>query len=207
MATKMYHYTNDYAWHEMNHGKEGWLLFDAQTGNFVKGTSVRGLWPHKRFVILGKGNSLPMRVHDPANFGFLEPRPDNWINNKEFPYFWNIVMERVHAGGCSHRKKILILEAEVNPEKTFVVDRGHVENFLYENRKNRGTEEAAYRKYWKSRVLIDQYKGNYCLPEVVTWEPIGLDKLRVMASIDAGRFWEECNDDRHRGRLILAKTH
>ena len=92
-----------------------------------------------------------------AIFAFLEPVPENWKNNQHF----QDILE--HLKGDMGE---LLLEIDVNLENDniFVIDRGHVEGFLYDvNRKNipnkylHDSRKEADRAYLASKIPLKEY--------------------------------------------------
>jgi len=113
----------------------------------------------------------------------LEPLPDNWVNNEHFKLTWNYL---------EHDIGKLLLELDVNPEEdeVFVVDRGHVEGVLHDDKK--GIPEkylhtsiaTGERAYMETKIPLKEYleqekKLKYSLPEVVITEHFPLEKINI----------------------------
>ncbi|MDD5731881.1 MAG: hypothetical protein PHU42_03255 [Patescibacteria group bacterium] len=118
-----------------------------------------------------------------AVFALLEPLPDNWIDNEQFKLTWNYLNSSLGR---------LLLEIDINPkeDKAFVVDRGHLEGFLYENKEDipeqylHHSREEAERAYVESKIPIEEYLKKaevfkYSLPEVVILDNVPLEKIKI----------------------------
>jgi hypothetical protein len=116
-------------------------------------------------------------------FCFLDPTPLNWVDNLHFPEIWNIFLD----GGAE-----LLLEVDLDLESnhTFVIDRAHIEGFLYEEKENipkkylHCAREEAEKHYLESGVCIKNYLENeikldFCLPEVIITEHVPIEKIRL----------------------------
>lgn len=114
---------------------------------------------------------------DGAVFGLLEPEPETWVKNTEFPVAWNFLMGNVGR---------LLLTYEPNDElidKSFVIDWSHRERVLGGHKDDLGktTGELSYedrhlaeKAYWESKVPLAEYIdtpeaiSGLVLPEVIT---------------------------------------
>jgi len=165
-----YHYSNPRAYRSMQtKGIDGWTTFDFD--------DFAGLIPGRRFVRLGDGNSLPREAYDGVIEGLLEPEPKSWLENPEFPHFWEYLMHDV----C-RENEVMLLSFELRLEdKAYVVDRAHVERELYRESKGRRklVRGKAFRKYWNSRIPVFEYEGGYSAPQLAIWSGITFNRLRV----------------------------
>lgn len=148
-----------------------------------KGTYVSNYEP-------GLAPDLPLgQMYRPARdikafYALFEPQPSSWKENPCFRNVWNWL--NLNVGN-------LLLEIDVDPEKDtgiFVVDRGHMEGFLYEDKTHtpkhylHDTREAAEKAYLGSKMTLRDYLAkqnevNYSLPEVIITEMIPLERIKV----------------------------
>lgn len=118
-----------------------------------------------------------------AIFGLLEPLPDNWVKNEHFKKTW---------GHLKHDMGTLLLELDVDPEKdkVFVVDRGHMEGALCEDKKGipekylHFSRRDGERAYMESRVPLKEFlvkakELGYSMPEVVILENVPSEKISI----------------------------
>ena len=160
-----YHYTNSKAYSSIRDGKK-----NGQTA----------LIPRSRFISLTKGNGLPDEAHKGVIGGLLEPEPKSWLQNPEFPFLWNVLMDDI----C-RENDITLLSFEINPkDEAYIAERAHVERELYREAKGRGkptrqSMDGALRKYWESRVPVFDYDGSYLLPQLAIFTPIEFQRLKV----------------------------
>ncbi len=80
--------------------------------------------------------------------------------------------------------KIELLESD----KAFVVDRAHVERFLYGKMSDKN---LAFRTYFDSRVPALAYGGGYSAPQIVIWSPISCDRLKIEWQKSSDEVWEK----------------
>lgn len=160
---KLYHYTHPSKCVEVLHGESQELSLNSLVGR-LKCNEIYGA------------------------FTLLEPQPDNWINNSDFPDFWSRLK--------SHMGQIL-LEININPEsdKVIVLDRGHLVKFnsslpggsISSNVPQQyahETREKAEEAYVGSRVLLMKYLQEsetfqYALPEAVITKPVPSKRIVV----------------------------
>lgn len=123
-----------------------------------------------------------------GSFALLEPQPDNWVNNKYFPDFWDRLK--------SHMGQIL-LEIGINPSEdgVIIVDRGHMVKFNSSlpggsvtsnvpQQFDHDTLEKAMEAYVQSGIPILNYleksgDSPYVLPEAVITRPISSKRIYV----------------------------
>lgn len=182
----MYHYTNPESYSSMKTGRT---------------YGKKGLLPIRRFITLDRWKEgLPEKAYDANIQGLLEPEPESWTNNPEFPEVFRFL-----AHDFCMRDELMLLSFELLPtDDAYVVDRAHFERFLYREVYQKAgkplpddyTEEKALRLYWESRVPVAEYKGGYSLPQFSVWTPIDFDRLKVEWVKDTHEFW----------RMVLAKT-
>lgn len=119
---------------------------------------VRGSYKSKNKPGLGSSHRMGHKYMEAwetsAVFALLEPSPANWMQN---PYFKDI-FNYLDLGP-------LLLEIETDPKKdnAFVVDRGHVEGFLYEDKTGipkkylHPSLSTAERAYMQSKIPLRDY--------------------------------------------------
>lgn len=150
-----------------------------------------GLLPIRRFIALGEGHNLPEKAHNGTIQGLLEPEPDSWIKNPEFPYLWHYLMHDI----CREEETMLLSFEIRKSDKAFVVDRAHIERALYlehntQIKPTRKQMNEAYRKYWESRVPVYDYNGGYCCPQLTIWSPVCLGRLHIEWTKDTNTLWK-----------------
>lgn len=184
-----YHYTNSKAYSSIQtKGKDGYATFGFD--------DFAGLIPSKRFIRFGDGNGLPDGAHDGVIEGLLEPEPRSWLENPEFPHFWNYLMHDI----CRDNE-VILLSFELNrDDKAYVVERAHVERELYRESKGQGkstreTANEAFKKYWESRVPVFDYDGNYSTPQLAIWSGIPFDRLKVEWVKPTDNVWKRVLDN------------
>jgi hypothetical protein len=183
-----YHYSNPEAYQSMQtKGIDGWI------SNF---DNFKGLIPHRRFIRFGGLKGLPYESYNSVIEGLLEAEPKSWLENPEFPNFWNYLMYDI----C-RKKEVMLLSFELKPkDKAFVVERAHVERELYREAKGQGkptreTRNKAFKKYWESRVPVSEYKGDYSAPQLAIWSGIEFDRLKVEWIKPTREVWKRVLDN------------
>jgi hypothetical protein len=172
-----YHYTNPEAYRLMENGD----MYD------------RGLCPIRRFI--KESNNLPDEAFKGTIQGLLEPEPESWLNNPEFPALWLYLMHDI----CLENN-VMLLSFQILPtDKAYIVERAHIERELYrEMREGRTStnkeKERAYLKYWKSRVPVFEYKGNYSVPQLTIWSKIEFDRLNIEWIKQTEKVWKKVLD-------------
>lgn len=171
---KIYHYTPINRWYNINPWDP-----DAQPGL-------------KACLGVCAVNSEDIGASNKAIFGLLDPTPENWINNSEFPVAWRSLMTSVGK---------LLLTYEPTDEiidKSFVLDWSHREDALGGRRNNLGhylgrdipyeDKLKADKAYWASRVPLAQYiedpqaTANMALPEIITMCAVPLNLVEVAST-------------------------
>ncbi len=184
-----YHYTNPKAYQSMRtNGRDGYITFGFD--------DFAGLIPLRRFIRLGNGNGLPEEAHDGVIEGLLEPEPKSWLENPEFPHFWNYLMHDI----CRD-KEVMLLNFELMPkDKACVVERAHIERELYREPKcpkksTIKTRNESFKKYWESRVPVFDYDGNYSAPQLAIWSGISFDRLKIEWIKPTNEVWKRILDN------------
>ena len=184
-----YHYSNPRAYRSMQtNGIEGYISLNFD--NFA------GLIPRKRFIRLGKGDGVPDEAYTSVIEGLLEPEPKSWLDNPEFPHFWNFLMHDI----C-RESEVMLLSFQLKPEdKAYIVDRAHVERELYREAKSNGKStrksmNEAFKKYWESRVPVFDYDGSYSAPQLTLWSGIEIDRLKVEWIKPMDEVWQRVLDN------------
>jgi hypothetical protein len=166
---KIYHYTS-------------LLNIGAILGKNPGGTV--GLTPRRTV-----GIHFSPRDNPRAIFGLLEPMPESWINNPDFPDTWEILKQNLQAQGEGG----LLIEINVDPEKdqVFVGERGHLEGFLHKDkqgvpvellRQNQAAAEEAFlgTKLPLAEYLVREQSGKgFSLPEVLIFNAIPPERITV----------------------------
>jgi hypothetical protein len=148
--------------------------------------------PTKTLVWRFLDKSFPSEASKRVIEGLLEPEPESWVNNPEFPLTWNYLLNDV----C-REDDVLLLGFELSPnDKAYVLERAHVERELYRPMKGLGmpTEDsmkAAYKKYWESRVPVFEYTGRFSVPQLAIWSPIAFKRLNVEKTISSRELWRK----------------
>jgi len=176
-----YHYTNPRAYSSMEDGYS---------------YGKKGLIPVRRLMNLGRGSyNLPEEAHDGIIEALLEPEPESWLHNPEFPGLWWYLMHDLRK-----ESELVLLSFEIKPkDDAYVVERAHMENELYREGKNRGkstrrTMNLACKKYWESRIPVFEYEDNYKLPQLAIWSTIEFDRLNVEWIKPKNEVWNGIDD-------------
>jgi hypothetical protein len=173
---KFFHYTSVENYQSMQTGARG---------------GMHGLYPGRRLFRSDEQKiyGFSLKAAQPVIFGFLKPFHSPWVQkqyNANEPLLESIVDDIYTVAALG----ICLVEATVLPE-----DDAHVVNFSpyvkmkYANGETRNPEvvEKAKRNYWESlRPLAEYEQGNvsYVLPEVVCFDPIPLERMRIINSYD-----------------------
>ena len=164
-----YNYTNSRAFRSMT---DGYQVYGK-----------RGLLNVPRFANFGIGG-LPYEAYGGIIEAFLEPEPESWTKNKEFPDIWPRVIGsvcRTDSIGLEGQNIILLSFPILPSDKAYVFERAYRQRELLLPKKEstKKTESDSYLKMWKSRVKAADYKGDYSLPELGIWNPIEQERLKV----------------------------
>jgi hypothetical protein len=111
----------------MNNGHRGYLVCDPATGKYVDGKTIRGLYPMRRFKPLSGRGVLPEQVHNSIVGGLLDPYDPLWTESRDFPLIYRNLMYNI----CIEKKVILLSVKMLPTDRCYVVDRAHMEHFLY----------------------------------------------------------------------------
>jgi len=154
----------------------------------------KGLLPIGRFINLGEGNCLPKDAHEGCISCLLEPEPQSWVNNKQFPYTWISLMSHLCLKDNSlspELSKLVLLSFEILcQDNAYVVERAHIEKWRAKNQTKK-QEKESYTNYWNSRVSVSEYKGNYNLPELAIFSYIPIDRLKLESEKPISEVWEQ----------------
>ena len=173
-----HHYTSSRAYRSMEtKGINGWkTAYD-----------VAGLIPRRRFIDPSRANGLPGKAHERVIEGLLEPEPECWTSNPEFPNLWYSLFHSI----CQE-PEIMLLKFEILPfDEAYVINRAHVERELYKE-SEKSTKESlnkAYRKYFESRIPVHEYDHEYDVPQLAIWSPIEFDRLDVVWKKSRDEVW------------------
>ncbi len=157
----MYHYTNPQAYRAMKTGGR----YNEPKLQPLRALLTGPLWP--------------LQAYRKATKGLLEPEPERWINNPNFPHLWRYLMNDLL------QDELMLISCELTrKDKAFVLDRAHIERELYKEAKGQGTPTRrsmakAYKDYWNSKVPPLKYEGNYVLPHFAVFSIISFDRLKV----------------------------
>src|SRR3989344_4417455 len=149
--------------------------------------------------------SMPKDSYSYVTKGLLEPKPDSWANNQEYPNLWKKLMSGLFPfypeqdwqwAYYPPDYELTLLEFDLTPQDdAFVFEEGHsrkihdfklpidLEGF---DRKNidhlrRRSEEIRnqVRKYYESKISWFQYKGDYKIPLLVLGNTITSKRLKI----------------------------
>ncbi|OGH10812.1 MAG: hypothetical protein A3B38_03875 [Candidatus Levybacteria bacterium RIFCSPLOWO2_01_FULL_36_13] len=118
-----------------------------------------------------------------AVFALLDPTPKSWTQNSYFKDIWQWL--KWDIGDL-----LLEIAVDLETDNVFVVDRGHVEGFLYQDKTDiperflHSTRKLAERKMMESRISLKDFLAKeeelqYALPEVIFPQHVPLDKIRI----------------------------
>lgn len=147
----------------------------------------RGSWESRNEPGLGASRRIGQEDAEAwgtgAVFALLEPLPDDWVNNEHFKGIWDYFR---------HDMGTLLLELDVDPEKdkVFVIDRGHIEGVLYENKEGipqkylHASKRDGERAYMESKMSLKEYlerakELGYSMPEVIITENFPLERISI----------------------------
>lgn len=116
-----------------------------------------------------------------AVFWLLEARPNQWIKNKHFPESWWALYRSTGR---------LLLEIEIDPGEVYIIERWHVEGFLYGNLINppeifrhntlRDSEKAYFDSIIPLKHYLDhQWKYDYSLPEILMLNRVPMERVTI----------------------------
>jgi len=155
----------------------------------------KGLIPRNVFI-KGKRNGLPDQAYDNVIEGLLEPEPQLWLENPEFPFLWGSLMHDI----CRKEETMLLSFALEPKDQAYVVERAHVERELYREAKGQGkptreSRDEAFKKYWESRVPVFDYDGGYSVPQLTLWSGIEFERLNVEWVKPTDEVWQRVLDN------------
>ena len=199
----MYHFTNQAGWKGVNEGNPDYMYKDPLTGKYVEGKEIRGLWPSRRLIIQGAGSELvPYEATEPAVFGLPEEKPSSWIQYADCINVFDYLMSC--CAGISNRegkRGLVLLKIDLKPaDDPFVVEYLHIRNLArdYETESDMKKKQAILsegnKRYWDSRVLLADYKGNFILPEIIIWTPIPQDRVHFVWKKELYDFLDEAHN-------------
>lgn len=90
-----------------------------------------GSWESKNIPGLGANRRVGRADQEACNttavFALQEPLPDTWTHNADFIDIWDFFKRQVGR---------ILLEIDINPDRdpVYILDRGHIEGFLYEQK-------------------------------------------------------------------------
>lgn len=145
-----------------------------------------GLVPIKRFIPLGQAKNLPDKAHDGAVFGLLSPRPEKWLDKKNWWREDRSVFEDI-LSYMGNFPRILL---KVHTDKTddiYVADWGvHLrKDFQGTQVSDKEIIHDVKKAYWESLVPLEEYsdKPGYRIPEVVCFSTIPLERIEIFDKI------------------------
>ncbi len=173
-----YHYTNDL------HFYQG-IMHGVDYGR-------KGLLPIGRFINFDVPR-LPAKAYEGVTVCLSEPRPKSWVENTEFPYAWAGLMFHIRKA-----RNVMLLSFDLLPtDKAYVVEKAHIERIKSPGRNlTERVRIPAHKKYWESRVPVKRYKGNYSLPELIIFNPVELERLRIEWTKPADKVRKETEEIR-----------
>lgn len=152
---------------------------------------------------------LQQNASRPAIFCLLEKEPQSWIQNKEFPYIWDRMMKYTARKGSDASAVLLELEI-TSEDEAYVFDHAHIQRIFrsidsnpylssrpdpFKSLKKIGfflSKKAppnvsvksivvdAYKEYLGTSQPLPEYDGSFSLPEVVIFNHIPLERLRLV---------------------------
>lgn len=143
-----------------------------------------GLQPRRKV-----GMDLPSPDYPRAVFALLEPTPNNWVENKDFPDTWNVLVHDLQL----MNEGAVLLEIDIDEkDQAFVGERAHLEGFLTEDKTSISDKFAhqdsrvAEGEFIKSQIPLRDYvekvragKLQYSLPEVVIFNTVPPERISV----------------------------
>ena len=156
--SQLYHYTTGAKWREIQ--KEAKLI------------------PIGRLIVDVLGIPQPERrdAGNGAIWGFQEMEPKSWLENEEFPYiFGKLLCKTGYSDG------VVILRVNLSSDyQPQVFDWAQIER----DKNPDGVAHSSWRKYWESRLPLDQYQKEYSLPEIVIRKEVGLERISLVQEIN-----------------------
>jgi len=140
-----------------------------------------GLLPVGRFIKdCYTQPDLPEEAYDFVIQGLLEPEPESWTNNPEFPNLWAYLMNDIGLHDACDQGRLSLSFTVLPTDKAYVVERAHVERAFYSPQaSNRKVMREAWGNYWESRVPVFDYQGGFSLPQLDIWSPIDMDRVHL----------------------------
>jgi hypothetical protein len=129
-----------------------------------------------------------------AVYCLLEPTPDNWVSNPNFPVTWRNLVRNI--GIMDYGKWLLEVGVNFQRDRVLVGDRGHFEGVLCseedETAVNTPTQyrhpglKVAEQAFMTSLIPLADYldksdKGavSYSLPEVLIMDPVPVERIKI----------------------------
>ncbi len=174
----MFHYTTKHGWKEMNSGSD--CYFEDKNGKYLDGETFRGLKPNRRLISQGPESfELDKEATKPALFGFLEPEPESWISYRDPLNIWHYLLSGI--GARDNWTNLILLKVDlVEEDEPYVVEQFCIRKMAKELesvKEKLACLRNGYKNYWDSRIRLQDYKGNYVLPEVFSWNTIPLERI------------------------------
>jgi hypothetical protein len=139
--------------------------------------------------VLGRGGEPSGLVprKQKAIFALLEPTPESWVHNPDFPTIWGKLISYLGPAG------IVLTEVEIDPlrDNVVVADRAHCEGILrpdqdIPSRYLYPSDEEAQEAFDRSKIHILDYlrlceRGElaYSLPEILITNPVASERVSV----------------------------
>ena len=118
-----------------------------------------------------------------AIFALQEPLPNTWIHNTDFIEIWSYFKQHVW-------RILLEIDIDLDRDHVYILDRGHMEGFLYEEKEGipekylHGSRLESERAYMQSKKSLKEYLNSdswYSLPEVIITGHVPIGKIKISA--------------------------
>jgi hypothetical protein len=178
-------------WSGILNGQEDFVVEHPITKKMVDSETVKGwMFPRRRLIPRGIESSLvPFEATSPAIFGLPEPTPESWIqyNDGGCSSIWNYLLSL-----CQRKnEKLVLLKIKLTDlDNPLVVDYASIRKTskalaqIKDYEKYRKILAEGNRDYWNSRVKLKEYRGNFTLPEIVTFSSIPLERIEFLGERD-----------------------
>jgi hypothetical protein len=147
-----------------------------------------GLQPSKTLQVTENVYGLPEFAHQKYIFSFLDnPKPEEWINNPEFPDVFDQLMGNIGSVlGLHFMFRDLMLDQHMEEDLVRVSfpvlssDEAYVVDWAKcERHRKEGIPAHANLEYALSRTPLQDYRGQHTLPELLIANPVQPHRLKV----------------------------
>jgi len=151
------------------------------------GEIAKGSYKSRNMPGLGATRRMGHQDNEAFNtcpvFALLDPAPKEWVQNPHFSDIWQWLTADIGD---------LLLEIETDPKKdnVFVVDRAHIEGFLYDDKTGipgkflHISRKTAERALMQSKIPLSDFLAReqelqYSLPEVIFTGDVPFNRLSI----------------------------